>query len=228
MIRNRISIIIFSAIILAALSLGDLSWAAVNYGTTTYFSGTEDELPPVSEPILDAGGERPNWNPDQKDDSDNDDEDDNGGLFDSIVETFDSLFGNSNSGFGTGSAEDDSEKSSLFDFQKSGYESDVADGGSGEYIMGPRGESLEGMSDEEAARYKSRLAQGFNFGNQGKEAVPKKSRLLFTNVEIPLDLTTQYVLLGIVFFVAIGAAVGYYLWKKETAKENMKYNRDEE
>ena len=58
------------------------------------------------------------------------------------------------------------------------------------------------------------------FGNQDSGAAPKKSKLIFTNVVIPIDLTTQYVLISMAFLIAVGSAVGYYLWKKNNKPEN--------
>lgn len=221
--KNKIIRIFFPSLVFGVLFFAGLSAssAAVNYGTTTYFSNKEDTTPPVSQPILDPGGANKDWRP--NDDQDDQDDDAGDSIFDAITDKFQSLFGT----LGDGQAGSGEEGGSLFDFQEGDGGSDSSGEYLGEYIMGPRGESYENLDEEEAARYQSRFAQGFSFG-EGKGAAPKKSKLLFTNVEVPVDLTTQYVLVGIVFFLAIGAAVGYYFWKKDSKNENMKYNREDE
>lgn len=218
MIRIFFSILVLGVLFFAELSI---SSAVVNYGTTTYFSDQRDATPPISQPILDPGGASKNWRPSDKEDRDNDPED---SIFDVITDKFQSLFGTS----GDWQGDNEGKKESLFDFQDGDGSNDYAEEYFGEYIMGPRGESYENLDEEEAAMYKSRLAQNFNFGSEGKDVAPKKSKLLFTNVEINIDLTTQYVILGIVFFIATGLVVGYYFWKKEARMENKKYNSDDE
>lgn len=223
--KNKIIKIFFSSLAFGVLFFADLSAssAAVNYGTTTYFSDPrQNATPPVSTPILDSGGRVPNWRPDKDNNDNSDDEGSEESIFDKIADKFQTLFGSEETDqFGS------EEEGSLFDFQDGDGGDDYSEEYLGEYIMGPRGESIENLDEEEVARYQSRFAQGFSFG-EGKDVAPKKSKLLFTNVEIPVDLTTQYVLIGIVFFLAIGASVGYYFWKRESKNENMKYNREDE
>ncbi|KKR21353.1 MAG: hypothetical protein UT50_C0009G0012 [Candidatus Moranbacteria bacterium GW2011_GWA2_39_41] len=192
-----------------------------NYGTTTFFSNI-DEKPSNKPPMYDVGvkvGKKP-----PKDDGNKNDEKDKDGLFDQIIGGIGSLFGNSESAT-------DSEKGSLFDLQKDSNgqnNSNSADSESGgEFIMGSRGESLDNLDDEEAARYASKFSSSFGFSNNGSSTAPKKSKLLFTNIIIPVDMTTQYVLIGFVFFIAVGSAVGYYLWKKEAAKDKKNYSEED-
>ena len=225
--KRKIIRIFFSSLMLAVFFFGDLAFAAtdVNYGTTTFFSG-KDEKPPVSRPILDHGSGTSGRKRSQDKDADKE-EDSDGSLFDQIIGGIGSLFDNSDENSFTDSAE----KRSLFDLQSGDDQDGNSDDdsySSEEYIMGPRGESYENLDEEEAAKYQSRFAQNFNFGDTGKDAAPKKSKLLFTNVEVPIDMTTQYVLIGLSFFIAVGAAVGYYFWKKEAGAENKKYNSDDE
>ena len=230
--KNKMIRIFFSSMMLAVLFFGDLALAAtnVNYGTTTFFSG-EDEKPPVSQPILDHGHGTSGRKRSDSKNSDDSDKSDDGNLFDQIIGGIGSLFGDSDP---NSSGMDEYGKRSLFDFQ-SGDDSDgngdgsSSDDGSGqEYIMGPRGESYENLDESEAAKYQSKFAQSFNFGDGSGTTAPKKSKLLFTNVEVPIDMTTQYVLIGLSFFVAVGSAIGYYFWKKEAGAEDEKYNSNDE
>jgi hypothetical protein len=217
MIKRKTAKIFFVSFALTIFLFGNLSGAAaaVNYGTTTFFSGTENEKPPVSVPILDVGGITPDWN---SDDEDNDTEEN---ILDKITDGLGNIFGNSNNYPAL-----DETNNSLFDFQKNIGDEKSMNDNQGEFIMGARGESLENIDDEDAAKYNNRITDSFNFKENNASSSPKKSKLLFTNIMIPVDLTTQYILISFVFIIIIGLVVGYYFWKKETTKAVINPNED--
>jgi hypothetical protein len=183
-----------------------------NYGTTTFFS-SKNEKPVLEKPIL--GAEKPSNNHDD----DEDDEDNDTGIvvpddiFDSIGDTIGSVVD------GSANALNEAKKS-LFDFQSDFDSHHSSDGEfSGEdalFIAGPRGESPEYMAS--LGKDDENRAIEFNFEDSSLKAAPKKSKLLFTNKEVAIDMTSQYVLITIIFMIAIGSAVGYYMLKKEELK----------
>jgi hypothetical protein len=194
-----------------------------NYGTTTFFS-EKNEIPSANPPIYDVGVSATNNSSSSKSDNNNSTDEESinsGGLFSRAISSIGVFFGGSSEQINT--TED-----SLFSWQQNsdtfGDSSDSS--GGGEFVMGARGESLENIDDEEAAKYNDRIANGFNFRENSSNSTPKKSKLLFTNIVVPVNMTTQYILIGFVFFIAIGLAVGYYLWKKEKSKAVINSNED--
>ena len=197
-----------------------LSLAATNpnYGTTTFFS-SKKEKPVLEKPILGAAD---NSNSHDDSDNDNDDDDDNedgGGIvnpndiFDNIGNTINSVVENSINVFGD-------TKRSLFDMQSDfdSYDfSDGEDGGEEVFIAGPRGESPEYMA---ALKDSDNRMIEFDFDDSNLKVAPKKSKLLFTNKEIAIDMTSQYVSIALIFLIAAGSAVGYYYIKKGASKDN--------
>ncbi|MDP1884488.1 MAG: hypothetical protein Q8L10_03905 [Candidatus Moranbacteria bacterium] len=218
---RKIKIYPVLAALLAMVFSGQASLAAttVNYGTTTFFSDEKDVKPPVEKPIYDIGvrgGKEPG------DDGSSDGGDDGsssgsgGSLFDQVITGVGSFFSGS-------SASDNSSEGSLFDLQKDfGRDADGNLVDMGEFIMGARGESYENMDADDIDGYNSRIADKFNFKDNVSVSAPKKSKLLFTNIVVPVDLTTQYVIIIMVILIAVGLAVGYYFWKKEMEKMNRK------
>lgn len=203
-----------------------------NYGTTTFFS-EKDEKPSDKPPIYDVGAKADNQNShnggssggsNNNNNNKNSSDKNDGGLFNQIISGIGGFFSGSTNIITT-----DPTKNSLFDLQNNSNgqtSTNSADSeNSGEFIMGSRGESLDNLDDEEAAKYASRISSGFNFSSNAV-AAPKKSKLLFTNIIIPVDMTTQYVLISFVFLFAIGLAVSYYFWKKETSKAVIDPNED--
>jgi len=198
-----------------------------NYGTTTLFS-QKDDKPVLTEPIIDtgagAGGGHNSKNKNNSNNNNNNPTDSNGSIFGQIIGGIGALFG------GSTAPQDSTGKTSLFDWQKNSDQNsgdnssnDSSDSSGGEVIMGPRGESLENLSPEEQALTKDKFAK-LNFKDGAVTVAPKKSKLLFTNVIVPVDMTTQYVIIISVFVIAGGGAVGYYLWKKQEAADSRKYN----
>jgi len=192
-----------------------------SYGTTTFFL-EKDEKPSANPPIYDVGASVSKNVEDKKKDEPSDSDSDSGGsLFNQIVGGISSFFGDSGVPL-------NSTKTSLFDLQGNSDQNSSGDSDgdySGEYIMGARGESYENMNAEEVANYNNRISKGFSFSDSASTA-PKKSKLLFTNIMVPVDMTTQYVLIVLVFAIAIGGAVGYYLWKKGEIADKKKYAND--
>lgn len=222
---RKIKIYPVLAALLAVVFSSQIAWATttVNYGTTTFFSDEKDVKPPVEEPAYDTGV-RGGKNPgdDGRDHSSIDDGDgassgSEGGLFDRIVTGVENFFNGS-------SVSDNSDEGSLFDWQKDFGRDSAGDSsdGTGEFIMGARGESYENMDADDIDSYNSRIADKFNFKDNASPAAPKKSKLLFTNIVIPVDMTTQYVIIIAVIVIAVGSAVGYYFWKKEMEKMSRK------
>ncbi|MFA7209513.1 MAG: hypothetical protein WC120_04480 [Parcubacteria group bacterium] len=214
--KIKISWMIAVSIVMVFFSQRSLAATTVNYGTTTFFSDEKDIKPPVEKPIYDTGvrgGKEPGDSGDDAADSGGSSSGSGGGsLFDQIVTGVESFFGSP-------SDSNNSSEGSLFDLQKDfGRDADLADG-TGEFIMGARGESYENIDVDE---YNSRIAGKFNFKDNASAAAPKKSKLLFTNIVVPVDLTTQYVIIIMVILIAIGSAVGYYFWKKEMEKMGKK------
>ncbi|MDP1619828.1 MAG: hypothetical protein Q8M12_02420 [bacterium] len=215
---KKIKIISMSIMLAAIVFSSQVSLAAttVNYGTTTFFSDEKDVKPPVEKPIYDTGirGGKEPGSSGGEDVVDSEGSSSGGSLFDQVISGVSSFFSGS-------STSDSPAEGSLFDLQKDfGRDSDgyPADG-TGEFIMGARGESYENMDIDE---YNSRIAGKFNFKDNTSVSAPKKSKLLFTNIIVPVDLTTQYVIIIMVILVAIGSAVGYYFWKKEVEKMSKK------
>ncbi|MDO8240390.1 MAG: hypothetical protein Q7T51_00185 [Candidatus Moranbacteria bacterium] len=221
---NKIKLGLLFAIILTLVSCETVLAEDVlnpNYGTTTFFS-EKSEKPSSNPPVYDVGA-KAGKKPPKDDNNDNGaDDNNNGGLFNRIVDSVGGFFG------GATDSMTDPTKNSLFDLQKDSNQNDSNSGSDGsDFVMGARGESLENLDEEVAAKYNSRVSSGFSFRDNGSSSAPKKSKLLFTNIVIPIDMTTQYVLVGFVFLIATGLAVGYYLWKKEVAKDK-KYSDDED
>jgi hypothetical protein len=217
---------------MAAIGIGGLFfWCFVsassaasnpNFGTTTFFS-SKNEKPVLEKPILGAE----DGSKDDHSDKDDNKDDEGGGIvvpgdiFNDIGDTI-------------GSAVDDSinalsdAKKSLFDLQSdfgSGSSSDdeTFDRADEFMIAGPRGESLEYMASLKDDGSDSRVAE-FNFDDKSLKASPKKSKLLFTNKEVDVDMTSQYVILALIFIISTGSAVGYYQLKKGTTKSKRKNN----
>ena len=192
-----------------------------NYGTTTFFSN-KDEKPSNKVPIYDAGAKAGKKS---KDDGKDSGIDSGGGLFNQIIDGIGGLFG------GTNDSVDNATKNSLFDLQNNSNGRDNANsadsGNGGEFIMGSRGENIDNLNDEDAAKYANKISSGFNFRDDNSTTTPKRSKLIFTSIVIPIDLTTQYVLVGLVIVTAVGLAIGYYLWKKEETKDKKKYSEED-
>jgi len=183
-----------------------------NYGTTTFFS-TKDAKPSANPPMYDVGASATGH--------DSSDENKNGGSSSSSGSLFGQIIGGIGSLFGNPTVPNDSAKTSLFDLQKNSDQNSQGDSSgnsSGEVIMGARGESLENMSADQIAAYNNKFSK-MNFNIDSGAVAPKKSKLIFTNVIIPVDLTTQYVLIVFVFVIAVGGAIGYYFWKKNAEAE---------
>ncbi len=220
---KKITPTVFIAIFTLSMIANSISLTAngASYGTTTFFS-EKDEKPSANPPIYDVGASVSKNVKDKKKDNSSDDPDAGGSLFGQIIGGIGSFFGDSG-------VPASSTRTSLFDLQGDFDQNSSGDSGgdsTGEYIMGARGESYENMSAEEAADYNDRISKGFNFSDSGSATAPKKSKLLFTNIIVPVDMTTQYVLIILVFVIAVGGAVGYYLWKKGEAADKKKYTND--
>ena len=222
--RNTLGL--FIAIVSIFAFCGSVSLAETlnpNYGTTTYFS-EKNAKPVLSEPILDVGaGANSNKNSGNKNNKDGNSttQPPPGSIFSQIINGFDSLL--------SGSTNANQNKGSLFDLQGNSNQDSSGDSSgdssnSGEF-MGARGESAEYLASGDDAYHQS-LSSKFNFSDNGSGTAPKKSKLIFTNVVIPMDLTTQYIVIGLTFMVAVGATVGYYFWKKEEAKDKKKYSQE--
>lgn len=217
---KKITPTVFIAIFTLSMIASGIPLAAnsASYGTTTFFS-EKDEKPSAAPPIYDVGASVSKNVEDKKKDEPSDSYS-GGSLFNQIVGGISSFFGDSGVPL-------NSTKASLFDLQGNSDQSSSGDSDgdySGEYIMGARGESYENMNAEEVANYNNRISKGFSFSDSAS-TTPKKSKLLFTNIMVPVDMTTQYVLIALVFAIAIGGAVGYYLWKKGEAADKNKYNQ---
>jgi flagellar basal body-associated protein FliL len=192
-----------------------------NYGTTTFFS-QKTEKPADNPPVYDVGLRSGNENNGKDNGKDNNGNADNptGSLFGQIITGVGSLFGNDTPA---------TDNKSLFDWQKSSSQDSGGDSSvdpNSEFIMGSRGESAENMSVGDMEDYNNRISQKFAFKDNGAQAAPKKSKLLFTNVVIPVDMTTQYVIIILAVIVAIGTVVWYYLWKKEKAGAGKKSSEE--
>jgi hypothetical protein len=195
-----------------------------NYGTTTFFSDKKDK-PVLEKPILGASD-----NSNDGHDNDNGDDNDDGGgivkpddIFNTIGNTITSTIDNSVNTF-------NETKKSLFDFQGDFGSGGSSDGGAFNekdefFIAGPRGESPEYMASMRDSEANSQ-AVGFNFEDRSLKVAPKKSRLLFTNKEVAIDMTSQYVAIILIFIIAIGSAVGYYYWKREALKGKKEEDYD--
>ena len=222
---KKIKIFIIIAIILVTGLSTQVVLAAPNYGTTTFFSGKNNENPSVSEPIYDVGIRGGNKISESGNDKNKKTDKSKKSLFDG----FGDALGGSVMAPSFSKWSDVKDEESLFDYQKksddfqdnSDFDSENL---SEDFIMGARGESYENLSEGEAARY-NKINSKFNFSNNNSVATPKKSKLIFTNVVIPVDLTTQYIIIFLVIAVAIGLVIGYYFWKKETS--NRKYKNNE-
>ncbi|EKE11153.1 MAG: hypothetical protein ACD_15C00133G0004 [uncultured bacterium] len=217
--KNKKTYSLVTAITIASLFFVEtenfsLAASNPNYGTTTFFS-SKNEKPVLEKPILGAG--KPSNN--NHDDEDDDDGDDNAGIvvpddiFDKIGDTINSVLDGSAGAF-------NETKKSLFDFQ-SDFDSNRSSDGefSGEdefFIAGPRGESPEYMASLNKDN-ENRTVE-FNFEDSSLKVAPKKSKLLFTNKEVAIDMTSQYVSVAIIFIISVGSAVGYYMLKKEELK----------
>ena len=217
-------------ILIAMIGIGLRYFASVamaeldpNYGTTTFFS-EKNEIPSANPPIYDVGVNATNNSSHNNSSNSNDATEESStssGLFSQTINSI-GVF------FGALSEQSNTTEDSLFSWQQNsdmfGDSSDSSN--DGEFVMGARGESLENIDDEETAKYNDRIASGFNFRENSSNSTPKKSKLLFTNIVIPVDMTTQYVLIGFIFFIAIGLAIGYYFWKKEKARVVINSNED--
>ncbi len=185
-----------------------------NYGTTTFFSN-QKEKPVLEKPIL--GAEDPSNSSDGNHNKDNNNDDNHKGIvnpddiFNAIGSTIGAVVDNSVNALSE-------TKKSLFDFQSEFFGSGDSSG-DGTFnqqdqfiVSGPKGESLEYLAtlNQDGAAH----AVEFNFNDASLKAAPKKSKLLFTNIEIATDMTSQYVVIVFIFVMAIGLAVGYYFWKK--------------
>lgn len=224
---GRIITIIVIGIFFASLPPALSAQSNANYGTTTFFSNST-EKPVLEKPILGAGDDSDgDINHNNGNDNDDEDEEDGGGIvnpddiFNKISDTINAAVDNSVSVF-------DGAKKSLFDMQ-SGFGSDgSSDDGRFEdknefFIAGPRGESPEYMAtmkDSEARTVE------FDFEDRNLKVAPKKSNLLFTNKEIAIDMTSQYVSIILIFLIATGSAVGYYYVKKGALKGKKEEDYD--
>lgn len=215
----KIMTIIVVGIFCVSLIPVSLAVTNPNYGTTTFFSG-KTEKPVLERPILGAGDSPDNSDNDDDNNDSDDDGDENGGgivnpndIFIKLGDTLNSVVDNSVAVFnGT--------RKSLFDMQSDFGSSGTSGNDEFEkkdefFIAGPRGESPEYMASlgQEGAR-----TLDFNFEDRSLRVVPKKSNFLFTNKEVTIDMTSQYVIITLIFIIAIGTAVGYYYVKKRTFK----------
>lgn len=176
-----------------------------NYGTTSFFSGS-GERPVLEKPILDSS----NNGKGKKKDNKSSDEKPDGSLFGGIDTGISSAISGTISFFSEA-------KKSLFDFQGDSGGSDFFDDGSEKtLIAGPRGEALEQGGQASSDSFSP---IEFDFENPALKTAPKKSKLLLTGKEIDIDLTSQYIIISLIFSIALGAAVGYYYWSKATSKE---------
>lgn len=208
-INLNLIFIISTALILAPV----FSFAAINpnYGTTTFFSEKSEkpsDNPPIYDVGLRSGNKDGGKNKNKNSDDDRDEDDSRGGLFSQIVVGVSSLFSD-NTNFSNNVSDE-----SLFDWQKNSS-SDSSEGANSEFIMGARGESYENLGADDIDEYNNRISEKFAFKDDGSKSAPKKSRLLFTNIVIPVDMTTQYIIIFLTVLVATGSVTGYYFWKKE-------------
>lgn len=201
-----------------------------SYGTTTFFAEKNEALE-IHPPILDIGVSAGLYKGSDNDDAQKNKQNNNqnqsstGSLFDKIIGGVGSLLEDDTI------SQLDTTKNSLFDWQNNFDQGDSNGESSFEeddFIMGPRGESLENMSAEDIAAYNNRVSKKFNFNNldNGAKATVKKSKLLLTNIDVPMDLTTQYVIVVLVFMVAAGGIVGYYFWKKSEAEDEKIFKEE--
>ncbi|MFA5994778.1 MAG: hypothetical protein WC823_07530 [Parcubacteria group bacterium] len=222
--KNKIKQITWSVALMVGglvfVCLGSLARATTNpnYGTTTFFSNKK-EKPVLESPIL--GAEDPSNSSDGNHNKENKKDDNSeiinpNDIFNIIGDGVGAVVDSSINAF-------DETKKSLFDFQSEIFGS--SDSFSGDnttnnendlLIAGPRGESLAYMATQNDAN-DTRLAE-FNFEDVNLKVAPKKSKLLFTNKEVAIDMTTQYVVVILIFVMAMGSAVGYYYAQKGNAK----------
>jgi len=215
---KKINSILLVAIIVYSFFFAPFSWAATNpnYGTTTFFSD-KAEKPSDNPPMYDVGLRSGNKDKNNNGGKINGDSGANGSLFNQIITGVGSFFGNS-------STSSNGSRGSLFDLQGNSNQDSGDSSGDleAEFIMGSRGESFENLNADDAANYNNRIANKFNFNSDGAQPVVKKSKLLFTNVTIPVDMTTQYVIIISMILIAIGSVTGYYFWKKEMDRVGRK------
>jgi hypothetical protein len=190
---------------------------AANYGTTTFFSNKK-EKPALEKPILGAETPQEDDNDDDDDDDDENDEDDDEFKLPDSEDVFNQI-GDAVSGVVDTSSEIFNEtKKSLFDFQ-SDFSNDFGrnkfESSDDFFISGPRGESPEYMA---SLNEDGETTVEFNFEDTNLKVAPKKSKFLFTNSEIAVDRTSQYVVLAIIFVIALMASVGYYYAQKGNVK----------
>lgn len=220
---NKINLIWIIAIIAYAILAAPISWAVTNpnYGTTTFFS-EKSEKPSDNPPVYDVGLRSGNKDNGKSNNDSKNTVGSGGTLFDQLAAGVSSLFS------GT-TAPSDATVKSLFDAQKNSDQNangdssgNSSDNSGGEFIMGAKGESYDNMSTVDMENYNNRIANKFSFKDTSSQAAPKKSKLIFTNIIVPVDMTTQYVVVVLAVLIATGIVIKYYFLRKESDRINRK------